>query len=221
MDTERPPNLRAPGTEPGSATPPGGAGLGGTPPPINALAELVADLIAATGLVPADKLAMVRGRGRDGARSPTRSSSRTSPRAKGLARDPRRPLPDAARRPRPHGRHRGGGRRDRRCTSSSASPRSRTRSRTARSGSRSPTPATSRGSTSCGSRRATRSSSASPRARTSSRELRRLARASEAFGARAAVEDELALESRRRTRPTTSRPTTASPTRRSSGSSTP
>jgi len=61
MDTERPPNLRAPGTEPGSATPPGGAGLGGAPPPINALAELVADLIAATGLVPADKLALVRG----------------------------------------------------------------------------------------------------------------------------------------------------------------
>jgi type IV pilus assembly protein PilB len=53
--------LRAPGTEPGSATPPGGAGLGGAPPPINALAELVADLIAATGLVPADKLALVRG----------------------------------------------------------------------------------------------------------------------------------------------------------------
>jgi type IV pilus assembly protein PilB len=61
MDIERPPNLRTPGTEPGSATPPGGAGLGGTPPPINALAELVADLIAATGLVPADKLALVRG----------------------------------------------------------------------------------------------------------------------------------------------------------------
>ena len=61
MDIERPPNLRAPGTEPGSATPPGGAGIGGTPPPINALAELVADLIAATGLVPADKLSLVRG----------------------------------------------------------------------------------------------------------------------------------------------------------------
>ncbi len=60
MDIERPPNLRTPGTEPGSATSPAGAGLGGTPPPINALAELVADLIAATGLVPADKLAMVR-----------------------------------------------------------------------------------------------------------------------------------------------------------------
>ena len=53
--------MRSPGTQPGSATPPGGAGIGGTPPPINALAELVADLIAATGLVPADKLALVRG----------------------------------------------------------------------------------------------------------------------------------------------------------------
>jgi len=60
VDIERPPNLRTPGTEPGGATPPGGAGFGGPPPPINALAELVADLIAATGLVPADKLAMVR-----------------------------------------------------------------------------------------------------------------------------------------------------------------
>jgi type IV pilus assembly protein PilB len=60
MDIERPPNLRTPGTEQGSSTPLGGARLGGTPP-INALAELVADLIAATGLVPADKLALVRG----------------------------------------------------------------------------------------------------------------------------------------------------------------
>ncbi len=61
MDIERPPNLRTPGSGPGSAAPPGGAGFGGSPPPINALAELVADLIAATGLVPADKLALVRG----------------------------------------------------------------------------------------------------------------------------------------------------------------
>ena len=61
MDTERPPHLRTPGTTPEGAAPPGGARLGGTPPPINALAELVADLISATGLVPADKLALVRG----------------------------------------------------------------------------------------------------------------------------------------------------------------
>jgi type IV pilus assembly protein PilB len=60
MDIDRPPNLRTPGTAPGSATTPGGGSLGGSPPPINALAELVADLIAATGLVPADKLAGVR-----------------------------------------------------------------------------------------------------------------------------------------------------------------
>src|SRR5712692_7684398 len=60
MDIERPPNLRTPGTEPGPATTPDSGGIGGAPPPINALAELVADLIAATGLVPADKLAMVR-----------------------------------------------------------------------------------------------------------------------------------------------------------------
>ena len=60
MDTERPPNLRSPGTDTGPATTPGGGGIGGGAPPINALAELVADLIAATGLVPADKLAMVR-----------------------------------------------------------------------------------------------------------------------------------------------------------------
>jgi type IV pilus assembly protein PilB len=61
MDTERPPHLRTPGTTPEGAAPPGGARLGGTPPPINALVELVADLISATGLVPADKLALVRG----------------------------------------------------------------------------------------------------------------------------------------------------------------
>src|SRR5213596_3596382 len=61
MDIERPPNLRGPGSESEAPATPGGTGLGGSPPPINALAELVADLIAATGLVPADKLALVRG----------------------------------------------------------------------------------------------------------------------------------------------------------------
>jgi type IV pilus assembly protein PilB len=60
MDYERPPSLRTAGSPPAGATPQTGAPFG-TPPPINALAELVADLLASTGLVPADKLALVRG----------------------------------------------------------------------------------------------------------------------------------------------------------------
>jgi len=58
MEFERPPTLRtgpAEGTGSAPAAPPGGPG-------VNELAELVADLLAATGLVPADKLALVRGR---------------------------------------------------------------------------------------------------------------------------------------------------------------
>src|SRR5919109_524782 len=60
MEFERPPTLRtgpAEGAEgtPAAPTPTGGFG-------VNALAELVAALLAATGLVPADKLALVRGR---------------------------------------------------------------------------------------------------------------------------------------------------------------
>src|SRR5437763_6543105 len=61
MDFERPPNLRTSGDQPTSAASPGGARVGGPPPPINALAELVADLIASTGQVPAAQLALVRG----------------------------------------------------------------------------------------------------------------------------------------------------------------
>jgi type IV pilus assembly protein PilB len=60
MEFERPPTLRtgpAEGAEGTSAAPPPAGGLG-----VNALAELVADLLAATGLVPPDKLALVRGR---------------------------------------------------------------------------------------------------------------------------------------------------------------
>src|SRR5205085_9236872 len=59
MEFERPPTLRtgpAEGTAGAPAAPPPGG------PGVNELAELVADLLAATGLVPADKLALVRGR---------------------------------------------------------------------------------------------------------------------------------------------------------------
>jgi type IV pilus assembly protein PilB len=60
MEFERPPTLRtgpAEGTDGAPAAPPPAGGFG-----VNALAELVADLLAATGLVPDDKLALVRGR---------------------------------------------------------------------------------------------------------------------------------------------------------------
>src|ERR671933_1075624 len=60
MEFERPPTLRTGPSE-------GALGAPAAPPPaggpgVNELAELVADLLAATGLVPADKLALVRGR---------------------------------------------------------------------------------------------------------------------------------------------------------------
>src|SRR5436189_5082683 len=60
MDSERP-QLRTVGTSPSQAASPNETRLGEGAPPINELAELVADLIAATGLVPQDKLALVRG----------------------------------------------------------------------------------------------------------------------------------------------------------------
>ena len=191
MDIERPPNLRAPGTEPGSATPPGGAGLGGSPPPINALAELVADLIAATGLVPADKLALVRGAAGMGSFAHAlveKNVASSEGLAKTLAARYQMPLVDLAltgvaedaepaRSP---------------CTSSSGSSPSRTRSTTARCGSRSPIRATSRAIDEL--RLATRYPLDLGVASREDilAEIRRLARASEAFGARAAVEEELA-----------------------------
>src|ERR671939_1149275 len=60
MEFERPPTLRtgpSEGRGDAPAVPPRAGGPG-----VNELAELVADLLAATGLVPADKLALVRGR---------------------------------------------------------------------------------------------------------------------------------------------------------------
>ncbi len=61
MELERPPNLRTPGAAGDETTAP----AGGLPTPsfgINANAELVADLLAATGLLSEDKLATARGR---------------------------------------------------------------------------------------------------------------------------------------------------------------
>jgi type IV pilus assembly protein PilB len=60
MEFERPPTLRTGPSEGTDAPPAAPPPVGG--PGVNELAELVADLLAATGLVPADKLALVRGR---------------------------------------------------------------------------------------------------------------------------------------------------------------
>ena len=62
FEQQQPPSLRTVGNEglQGGAQPLGG-GM-----PINAVAELVVDLLAATGLVPPDKLALVRGRAQQG-----------------------------------------------------------------------------------------------------------------------------------------------------------
>ena len=65
MDSERPPNLRtvgSPGEQAaGTGVPPLASGMA-----INATAELVVDLLSATGLVSPDKLALVRGRAGQG-----------------------------------------------------------------------------------------------------------------------------------------------------------
>src|SRR5438270_12970350 len=60
MEFERPPTLRTGPSEGTDGAPVAPSPAGG--PGVNELAELVADLLAATGLVPADKLALVRGR---------------------------------------------------------------------------------------------------------------------------------------------------------------
>ena len=62
FDQQQPPSLRTVGNEGlQSGAQPLGGGM-----PINAVAELVVDLLAATGLVPPDKLALVRGRAQQG-----------------------------------------------------------------------------------------------------------------------------------------------------------
>src|ERR687887_357592 len=62
MEFERPPTLRTGPSEGTHGAPAAQPPAGG--PGVNELAELVADLLAATGLVPPDKLALVRGRAR-------------------------------------------------------------------------------------------------------------------------------------------------------------
>ena len=69
MDLKRPNKLRLSGKSGADETAPpadAGAGLRAPGPPVNELAELVADLIEATGLVSADRLAPVRGRVKQG-----------------------------------------------------------------------------------------------------------------------------------------------------------
>src|SRR5436190_7521457 len=63
MDIERPPNLRAAGETGGEAASPGRLLPASA---VNAVAELVADLLAATNLLPEDKLNVVRGRAGQG-----------------------------------------------------------------------------------------------------------------------------------------------------------
>ena len=188
-----------------------------TPAPVRdrrstSTAELVADLLAATGLVPSDKLALARGRAR-----PTGSLAQALvdegvASSEGIARIARRAPPAAARRPR---RRRASTRAAveaaSRCTCSSASARSRTRSTATSLRVAVADPANVHGDRRAAPRdAATRSSSASRRATTSCIEVRRLVRASEAVGARAvARRGRRAFEAERGRGRTTSRPTTA------------
>ena len=193
-----------------------------TPYGVNESVELVVDLLAATKLVPEDKLALARGRAQQTRSLAAALVEEGVASSEGIAQDARGAAPAAARRP----CNLTGVDEERlescRCTFSSASSRSRTPSGTDGCRSRSPTRRTCTASTSSGSRRAIRSSSASASREDILGAIRKLVRASEAYGARAAVdEEEEMLAAPRRTRISpTSRPTTASRMPRSSGSST-
>src|SRR5512133_3914676 len=65
MDLKRPHKLRLSGRS-GADDAPAGGDSGLRPFPVNEVAELVADLVEATGLVSADRLALVRGRVKQG-----------------------------------------------------------------------------------------------------------------------------------------------------------
>ena len=67
MDLKRPNNLRLSGRSEAEKTAESGAGSGPNAPfPVNEVAELVADLLEATGLIAGDKLAGIRGRVKQG-----------------------------------------------------------------------------------------------------------------------------------------------------------
>jgi type IV pilus assembly protein PilB len=67
MDLKRPNNLRLSGRSEAENTDQAGAGAGlNAPFPVNEVAELVADLLEASGLIAADKLAGIRGRVKQG-----------------------------------------------------------------------------------------------------------------------------------------------------------
>jgi hypothetical protein len=67
MDLKRPNNLRLSGRSEAEKTAESGAGSGlNAPFPVNEVAELVADLLEATGLIAGDKLAGIRGRVKQG-----------------------------------------------------------------------------------------------------------------------------------------------------------
>ena len=166
----------------GEQPPVGAAGALGAAFGVNESAELIADLIGSTGLVPADRLALVRGRAGAGLVLARRSSTRASRRARAsramLAARHRLPLVDL--------RLTGVSDATRAADPAARAPARRRvavpRSTTTSSTSRSPTRRTCTRSTSCGSRRATSSRSASRRATRSSTELERLGRVSEAVG---------------------------------------
>ncbi len=61
-EKQQPPNLRTVDSLGGETTTPAGGGLRTSGPGVNELAQLVSDLLASTGLVPEDALALARGR---------------------------------------------------------------------------------------------------------------------------------------------------------------
>ena len=190
MDLERPQQAQAVRQAPALRRPPTAGDAGAAPRRygVNEVAELVADLIEATGLVPADRLALVarpRRAGRLARRR--RSSTRASPRARASrARSPAATSCRSSTSPLT-GVDAEAAERDPARTCSSASARSRTRSRATRSAIAIADPENVHGDRRAAARDAPPARArASRRATTSSTEIRRLARASEALGARAA-----------------------------------